>query len=136
MYIFGPNIFSTAYGEGGGVIRLSVPQGIVIEEGNLVVLPSHDTGVLGSIDKIESVPTEPEQHAYLTFEIPMQSIRVVSVGTSPVVPMTYEKALEYVQSEAKIKFTFDLPPDQSGLSVTATATAPVSTTTNSTIISP
>lgn len=113
VYIYGPNIFSTAYGEGGGVIHLSVPQGVVIQKGDVVVLPSHDTGVIGAIDEIQSVPSEPEQHAYVTFVTPLQSMRLVSVGTIPLMPVSYDSALQYVQDEEKIKLSFDIPIDQS-----------------------
>lgn len=109
VYIFGPNIFSTAYGEGGGVIRLSVPQGVMLEKGNVVILPSLDAGTLGVIADIQSIPTEPEQHAYVTFDIPLQSMRVVSVGTSPLTPVTYTEAQAHVAEKERTLFTFEVP---------------------------
>lgn len=111
VYIFGPNIFTTAYGEGGGIIRLSVPQGITIEKDNVVILPSLPSGVLGTIDDIQSLPTEPEQHAYITFDASLQSIRLVSVGTSPLIKTTFDEAEFRVREEEKKLFMFDVPPN-------------------------
>jgi cell shape-determining protein MreC len=127
VYVFGPNMFTTAYGEGGGIIRLSVPQGIFIEKGNIVVLPSIDTGVLGKIDEIQSIPTEPEQHAYVTFGVPMNSIRLVTVGTRPVEPATFEMAAEQVREESKMLFAIPVPEDMR-MSVDATASSTATTT--------
>lgn len=80
VYVYGPDVFAYAYGEGGGVIRISLPQGISVEEGDVVVLPSLHTGDLGLIERVVSVPTQPEQNAYLTFPVPIQSLRSVVVG--------------------------------------------------------
>ncbi len=84
VYLYGPDIFAYAYGEGGGVIRISVPQGIDVHEGDSVVLPSVGSGDLGVIERVVSVPTQPEQSAYLTFPIPIQSLHAVTVSREPV----------------------------------------------------
>lgn len=84
VYMFGPNIFTTAHGEGGGTIRISVPQGVLLEKGVPIVLPSLDGGVLGVVSEIQSLSTEPEQHAYVTFDVPIQSIRLVSVAKTSI----------------------------------------------------
>lgn len=109
VYIYGPNMFTTAYGEGGGVIRLSVPQGIVLEKGNTVILPSLDTGTLGVVDDIQSIATEPEQHAYVTFGSSLQSVRLVSVGTSPIHATTYTEALKRVHEVKNALFKINVP---------------------------
>lgn len=111
VYVFGPNFFTTAYGEGGGIIRLSVPQGVEIEEGNIVILPSLDSGIMGTIDHIQSIPTEPEQHAYVTFDVPMQSLRLVSVGTVPLAPITFDEAEDVVDLNEQLLFTIPVPPE-------------------------
>lgn len=113
VFVFGPNLFTTAYGEGGGIIRLSIPQGIVVEKGDVVVLPSLDTGVLGSIHDLVSNPTEPEQRAFVSPEVSLQSLRLVSVGTTPVRPVEFNKAMDVVQKEEKKLFTFEVPPHAS-----------------------
>lgn len=109
VYVFGPNLFTTAYGEGGGVIRISVPQGVTIEQGDTIVLPSLDSGALGTVDEIRSVPTEPEQHAYATLSVPIQSLRLVSVGARPIESITYEEAVVRVGELEHELFTFDIP---------------------------
>ena len=126
VYIFGPNIFTTAYGEGGGIIRLSVPQGIIIEKGNVVILPSLPSGVLGAIDDIQSIPTEPEQNAYIAFDASLQSIRLVSVGTTPIMKTTFEEAEFRVHDEAEKLFMFDVPLNHM-LSTSGTSSIPIGT---------
>lgn len=108
-YIFGPNIYTTAEGLGGGVLKVSVPQGILISVGDLVVIPSFDTGVYGRLSLVESVPTEPEQRGYVTQIVPLQSIRFVSVGTSPLSPLSFEEATEVVSNVREDLLTIPVP---------------------------
>lgn len=137
VYLFGAHIFTTAYGEGGGVIRISVPQGVPLEEGRLVVLPSLDTGVLGTIRSIQSISTEPEQHAYVTLDEPLQSIRLVSVGTRAVEEATFEEAKEHVEETEKQLFTITIPEDEREFSASASvATDTIMHTTTSTTTQP
>jgi cell shape-determining protein MreC len=111
VYVFGPDIFTSAHGEGGGVVRISIPQGMPVEKGNVVVLPSLGAGILGTVDHVRSVPTEPEQHAYVIFDIPLQSIRIVSVGTSPVRSVPFEEAQEAVEVAEERLFTVEIPAE-------------------------
>lgn len=111
VYVYGPNIFTKAYGEGGGTIRVSVPQGVSLHEGDIVVLPSIDRGILGSIHAIRSVPTEPEQSAYIAFDAPLQSIHFVRVGAESVAPKDFDDALLTVREVEKTLFTFEVPQD-------------------------
>jgi cell shape-determining protein MreC len=111
VYVFGPNIFTTAYGEGGGVIRLSIPQGIKINQGDMVVLPSLSRGILGKVSSIQSIPTEPEQSAYVRLEVPIQSIRAVRVDTKAQQPVSFEDAFDAVQEIEKTLFTIPIPED-------------------------
>jgi hypothetical protein len=126
VYIFGPDFFTRAYGEGGGIIRLSIPQGMLVEAGNTVVLPSVDTGVLGIVDQVESTPTEPEQHAYVTLDVPIQSMRLVSVGARAIEKMPFEEALINVK-EVESRFLIDVPEDERLQN--ASTSKPVGTTT-------
>ncbi len=131
VYIFGANLFTTAYGEGGGVVHLSVPQGVPLTRGDAVVLPSLHTGTLGTVDEIQSIATEPEQHAYVTLGVPLQSIRIVSVGTTPVHTVSFDEALIHVREEEK-RFMIAVPENerlQVGASTTPTSTTTTSTTT-------
>ena len=130
VYIFGANLFTTAYGEGGGVVHLSVPQGIPLAKGDAVVLPSLHTGTLGTVDEIQSIATEPEQHAYVTLSVPLQSIRLVSVGTVPVNEVSFDEALAHVRDEEKKRFIISVPED-ARVQMNATSTL-LSTTTTAT----
>jgi cell shape-determining protein MreC len=109
VYIYGPDIFTTAYGEGNGVVRVSIPQGIDVKEGDLVILPSRSAFVLGSVHHIVSTPTEPEQSAYVVLEKPLSSIRVVGIGTTPVTPIDFETGNETVSEFEKARFTIPIP---------------------------
>lgn len=123
VYIIGPNIYTTARGVGGGVLEVSVPQGIVLTEGDLVVVPALGGGVYGSIEVVNSVPSEPEQRGYVTLKTPMQSIRFVGIGTTPLNPRTFEEAVDIVE---EVKSSLVKVPVPSGVLVdveTATGTA-------------
>lgn len=109
VYVFGPNIFTQAYGEGGGVVRISVPQGMSVAEGDVVLLPGLDAGVLGTVDYVESMPTEPEQRAYVIFDTPLQSVRIVAVGTSPVRPTPFAEAEATVAEAERGLFSISVP---------------------------
>ena len=131
VYIYGPNLFTSAYGEGGGILRLSVPQGVAIEKGNIVVMPSLDMGIIGSIQEIQSIPTEPEQHAYVLLDVPMQSVRLVSVGTAPIQQISYTDAVAEVAEVERTRFTFEIPPDAyKNIPITPTSTQRVIATTS------
>ncbi len=108
VYLYGPDIFAYAYGEGGGVIRISVPQGIEVHEGDSVVLPSVESGDLGVIERVVTVPTQPEQSAYLTFPIPIQSLHTVTVSREPVAP----KDVDTIKAQVEVvreRFKVDVP---------------------------
>lgn len=110
VYVFGPNMFTTAYGEGNGVIRISIPQGVTIKEGDLAILPALDGGVVGMIDTIQSIPSEPEQHAYITLETPLQSLRLVRVSQNAYTPVTFDRARIHTDNARDTLFTFPIPP--------------------------
>ncbi len=130
VYIFGANLFTTAYGEGGGVVHLSVPQGIPLTKGDAVVLPSLHTGTLGIVDEIQSIATEPEQHAYVTLGVPLQSIRIVGVGTMPVNAVSFDEARTRVLEEEEKRFIIAVPETERIR--TSTTSPSVATTTSTT----
>ena len=107
-YISGPNIYTTAYGAGGGVIRVSVPQGIVLAENDLVLLPGLPAGVLGKISAIQSEATNPEQNAYIVHDVPLQSLKMVSVGTVVPPALSFEEARASIEAQKRILFV-DVP---------------------------
>jgi cell shape-determining protein MreC len=128
VYLYGANIFAYAYGEGGGVIRISVPQGIPLKEGDPVVLPSVHASDLGVVDRIVSLPAEPEQNAYVTFPISIQSIRLVSVGKQIIEPKIFSDIAPSVEEVAK-RFRVEVPEALRMGTTTPTTTDAVSTTT-------
>ena len=97
VYILGPNIYTTARGIGGGVLQVSVPQGIPLKVKDIVLVPSFDAGIYGSIDVVNSVATEPEQRGYVTLDTPMQSMRFVSIGTTPLNDLSFEDVVAVVE---------------------------------------
>jgi cell shape-determining protein MreC len=129
VYVFGPNIFTTAYGEGGGVIRLSIPHGILVKEGDVIILPSLTTGVLGTVSSVVSIPSEPAQNVYSTFEIPMQSIHTVRVAQDQVTQMTFEEASAQVEDVYKTRFMIDIPPDMQAFTPVDSASSSGTSTT-------
>lgn len=127
VYIVGPNIYTNAEGIGGGQMRVGVPQGITLSVDNLVILPSIASGVYGKISVVDSVPTRPEQYGYVSPEIPIASLRLVSVGDTPLEPVSFEEAQEIVAHTQKELFKVPVPE---GLLITSSSTA--STTATST----
>lgn len=132
VYIYGPNIYTTAVGRGSGSLRVSVPQGITLTEGDLVVIPSLGRGVYGRISVIDSVPSRPEQYGYVSIEEPLAGIQFVSVGAEPLTTISFEEAKEIVERVRTDVLSVPVPGDvlvdvESG---TSTATSTQATTTD------
>ena len=70
----------TIEGIGGGVARVSVPQGVPLHINDTVHIPSIQPGVYGRISYIENEPTDPQQFGYITSDVPLQKLRYVGVG--------------------------------------------------------
>lgn len=132
VYVFGPDIFTTAYGEGGGVMRISVPQGILLKEGDVVILPSLESGSVGVINKVSSTPTQPEQSGYVVASIPMQSLRLVGVSSRVATPASFDEALKQVQQEKTEFLKIDIPKEFKPDAITATSTGSSTTPEQST----
>ncbi len=129
VYIFGPNIYTNAQGVGGGQMRVGVPQGIELKEGDLVILPSVSSGIYGSVSVIDSVPTRPEQYGYVSPDIPLSSLRLVSVGDTPLEPISFEEAEEIVaQTRSEV---FKIPVPEGVLVTTGNASTSTSSATSS-----
>lgn len=109
VYIYGPDIYTNAVGQGGGILRVGVPQGIKLSAGDVVVLPSVDAGYFGKIEVIESLPTRPEQYGYVSTEIPLIQLRLVTVGTEPLVPKSFEEARQIVKENRSSLFSVPVP---------------------------
>ena len=120
VYLTGPDVTATLDGLGGGVARVKMPQGIAMQIGDLVHVPSVQPGLYGQIAWIESEPTQPEQYGYITPEIPIQSLYQVAVGSPANVSVD---ATELNQRIDKIKTDALLVSDLVLASSTATSTA-------------
>ena len=98
VYVVGPDIYTTAVGQGGGALQIGVPQGILLSAGDPVILPSLDGGIYGEIVSVDSSPTRPEQFGYVTITEPIQNIRWVSVGAEARAPLSFEEAKAIVDA--------------------------------------
>lgn len=108
-YIYGPNIYTTTEGMGSGVLRVRVPQGIELSENDIVILPAVDSGVFGTIARVETSPTKPERYGYIIADIPLQSLQYVSVAREPVVTRDFIESQEIVVDIANNIFSIDVP---------------------------
>lgn len=140
VYVIGPNIFTTAYGEGGGVLRVSVPQGMPLQEGDTVIMPSLEAGILGQVRTTESVSTQPEQFGYVTLAAPLQSLRTVAVSGEVIAPISFEEAQQHVkgldysalQIEIPAEYRVEMPLFPTTTSATGTpATSSIPSATSS-----
>ena len=125
VYIIGPDIYTNAIGIGGGQLRVGVPQGITLQEGDLVVLPAVESGVFGEISVVQSEASRPEQYGYASPDIPIASIRFVSVGKHPLTNISFEEAQKNVEETTISVLTVPVPDDilvdtQSGTSTGTT----------------
>lgn len=89
-FISGPDVIATIEGVGGGVARVRVPQGVPLNIGDLVYVPSIQPGLFGQIDFVENRPSQPEQFGYITLQIPLQSLHEVAVSNSQIEQATVE----------------------------------------------
>lgn len=130
VYLTGPNVTATLEGLGGGVARVKMPQGIAMQVGDLVHVPSVQPGLYGQIAWIESEPTQPEQFGYITPEIPIQSLYQVAVG-SPVAVTTdtaeLNRHIEKIRTNELV--VSDLVLASSTATSTATSSMEVASTT-------
>lgn len=123
-YVIGPNIYTFAEGMGSGVMRVRVPQGIMLRAGDLVLLPAIDSGVYGVVSYIETSATAAEQYGFVTTNIPTQSLYYVSVGKEGIVPHSFAEAEGLVTATKKSLFTVDVPLEFLVTPETGTTTLP------------
>jgi cell shape-determining protein MreC len=128
VYVIGPDIYATAFGDGGGVLRVEVPQGVILEEGNPVVVPAISSGVYGLISSVVSVPTEPVQVGYVTVGTPIQSLRSVTISLEAPDTVTFEEAQAAVAEAVKSQLIIDIPSEYASSSATSTAATSTETT--------
>jgi cell shape-determining protein MreC len=123
VYVIGPDIFTTAYGEGGGTIRVRVPQGLPLREGDVVVLPSAVRSTLGTITTVRANDSAPEQYGYVHPAGSLGTLRLVSVAREPFLPPSFETLRENVEDTALTQFAVPIPADSSELWATGTPPA-------------
>ena len=121
-YVIGPDIYTTAEGVGGGMLRVRVPQGVSVEEGDLVILPAVSSGIYGEIVHIETTPTQPEQYGYVALEVPLQSLRYVTIGQNPIRPTSFAEAAARVERARDDLFQVEIPREFQVATGTATTT--------------
>jgi hypothetical protein len=132
-YVFGPNIYTVTEGMGGGVLRVRVPQGILLQPHNVVVLPAIDSGVYGEVAYVEAAPSQPEQYGYVRTSVPLQSLYYVSIGRQAIVTHSFDEAKTVVADNASKLFSVAIP--QSELVVPESYKASESTTSTATATS-
>ena len=119
------NTWATLEGLGSGIMRVSLPQGIPLQTGGLVSLPSVRGGLIGQIVATEQIPTQPQQYGYITTSIPLQQLYIVGVGRATDVSVDTDNITDSInQLQAKLT----IPPEFFTTSTTSSATT--STTTN------
>lgn len=111
VYVYGPDIFTEAVGQGGGVIKVGVPQGISLTVGDSVVLPSVYPGFFGTIAFIEALESSPEQYGYVVSDQALAHIRHVSVGQTPLSRVSFEDALDVVELMRDDLFQVEVPEE-------------------------
>lgn len=98
-FVLGPDVVANLEGLGGGVARVRVPQGLPLRIGDLVVLPSIEPGVFGRITYIENEPTQPEQLGYITPDLAISSMHLVSVGKLSQISQSTEVIQDSIREE-------------------------------------
>ena len=127
-FVSGANIVATLEGMGGGVARISVPQGIPLTVGDLVHVPSVDPGIFGKVAYLENKPSQPDQFGYITLQKPIASINYVAVGTEALSPGEPKVIEDRIANIIKQSLTIDL----SKINLASTTVIKATTTASST----
>jgi len=107
IFLSGPDVVAKMSGMGGGVARVSLPQGISMQIGNLVHVPSVEPGVFGQIAYVENEPTQPEQFGYVTPQIALNSLYQVSVGRVSQISQSVDEIDARVRSEIESRLVVE-----------------------------
>lgn len=111
VYIYGPDIFTHAEGQGGGVLRVTVPQGVALEEGNVVALPGVPGSLYGTIRHIEASDSSPGKYGFITTNTPLQSLNIVGISTEPYEQIDFDTARAAIESLRSRMFLVDIPEE-------------------------
>lgn len=129
-YVLGPDIYTSAEGVGDGQLRVRVPQGIAVAEGDVVILPSVSAGVYGAVSYVETSPTEPQKYAYVPLPTSLHSVRYVSVAATPIESPSFAAAAAGVEATREDLLQLDVPPEAQVGTSTASTTVATTTATN------
>lgn len=109
VYVFGPDTFAQAVGIGGGILRIGVPQGLPLNNNDPVVMPSISPGIIGLVRYVESDESNPEQFGFVANDVSIASLRLISIDSEPIPEISYERALEYIESASSTLFINNIP---------------------------
>jgi len=135
VYVLVTNIYTTAVGQGGGVLRVGVPQGIELTIGNTVIIPSISSALFGEVVAVDSEPSRPEQYGFVTLEEALSTLYVVAVGEDPIEPVSFSEVQEIIAGARRDLLTVDVPPDML-IDVTSATSTVTSTATSTATSSP
>lgn len=121
-YLLNTNIYTTIEGVGDGVLRVRIPQGIEVDEGEVVIVPALYTGAFGTISHIETTPTQPEKYGYISLPIPIQELRYVAVGRQSMKPLQFNDIAEEIERTSDLLMVGDTPLHTETDVATSTAT--------------
>lgn len=122
VFVFGPDIFTEAEGMGGGVLRITVPQGIPLSVGDIVVLPAANAGAYGEVIDVVAVESSPHQYGYVTSPATLQSVRFVEVAREVAPVVSFSEAQKIVAAASSTLFMVDVPENVLVGTTTAPAT--------------
>jgi hypothetical protein len=131
-FVLGPNMVADLEGMGGGIARVRLPQGVLLREGDLVVLPSIEPGMFGEIVRVENESTQPEQFGYVAPNISLASLHIVSVGPLSQIAQSPSEIDQAIREEIRKSLVVPSVLEE-GASTTATTTA---TSTEAEVTSP
>lgn len=77
------NIVAVAYGRGGGNFELSLPRDMEIEEGDVASIPGMTPQVLGTVEHIETKPSDPFKKILLKGPVDIFALKWVEVAIYP-----------------------------------------------------
>jgi hypothetical protein len=106
VFVSEANIVAPMEGVGGGVARVRLPQGIIVEPESLVEFIGMNEGVFGTVSYIETAPTQPEQYAYVQPPIPLMGLKTVAVGTAPITAPNTDEITAWIEAKIQPKVSF------------------------------
>lgn len=130
-YVLGPDIYTSAEGVGDGQLRVRVPQGIEVAEGDVIILPSVSAGVYGAVSYVETSPTEPQKYAYVPLPESIHSLRYVSIGSDPIEVPSFQDAAAAVDATQRGLLQLEVPPEAQVGTTTASSSASATTSNDS-----